>query len=49
MKYFAVIKYSRNAVPDKVEFPTIEEAKEYAKQKEAGNPMVRWTMIETDK
>ena len=48
MKYYAVIKYSRIAVPDKIEFPSIAKAKEYAKQKEENNPSVRWTMVETD-
>ncbi len=48
MKYFAIIKYSRIAVPDRIEFPTIEEAKKFAKEKEKNNVYVRWTAIETE-
>ena len=46
--YIARIKYSRQAVPEEIEFATKKEAEEYRKKKQL-NASVRWTEIDRER
>ena len=43
--YIARIKYSKQAIPEEIEFVTKKEAEEYRKKKQL-NPYVRWTEVD---
>lgn len=45
--FIARIKYSRQAIPQEYEFATEKEAKDFCEEKEAHNPYVRWTEVDT--
>ena len=44
--FYAVVKYSRQAIPVKYGFASRELAQEFCRLKESCNPFVRWTDIE---
>lgn len=46
MKWYARIKYSRQAIPFEYEFATEAEAKTFARYKAQNNPYVRWTAVD---
>ena len=47
--YIARIKYSRQAIPSEDEFDTRQEAERFCAEKEAHNPYIRWTEVDTKK